>query len=107
PFIDCAIALARDGVRAEDVSGIECEAAEGTVHRLWEPLASKHGPPTPYAAKFSTPVCMAVGFIDRQAGCEQFTHDRIRDPRVLALASKIRYQINPADEYPKNFTGHL
>ena len=107
PFIDCATQLAESGVCTEDVGEIVCEVAEGTVHRLWEPLASKHRPPTPYAAKFSTPFCVAVGFIDRKAGFEQFTHDRIRDERVLRLASKIRYRINPADEYPKNFTGHL
>ncbi len=107
PFIDCAIALAREGIRAGDISGIECEAAEGTVHRLWEPLASKHRPPTPYAAKFSTPFCMAVGFLDGKAGFAQFTADRIQDPSVLALAAKIQYTINPNDEYPRNFTGHL
>ena len=28
-------------------------------------------------------------------------------PRCTALASKIRYRINPADEYPRNFSGHL
>ncbi len=107
PFIDCAIALAGDGVRAEDISRIECEAAEGTVHRLWEPLATKYRPPTPYAAKFSTPFCMAVGFLDGRAGFAQFTADRIQDPTVLGLATKIRYTINPHDEYPRNFTGHL
>jgi hypothetical protein len=26
---------------------------------------------------------------------------------VLALASKIQYVINPRDEYPRNFAGHL
>jgi 2-methylcitrate dehydratase PrpD len=107
PFIDCAIALAGNGVRAEDISRIECAAAEGTVPRLWEPLASKHRPPTPYAAKFSTPFCMAVGFLDGKAGFAQFTDDRIQDPAVLALAAKIRYTINPNDEYPRNFSGHL
>src|SRR5204862_7326462 len=29
------------------------------------------------------------------------------DPAVLARAAKIGYTINPNDEYPKNFTGHL
>src|SRR5207253_1965864 len=77
------------------------------VHRLWEPLAGKHRPPTRYAAKFSTPYCMAVGFLDRRAGFAQFTQARIEDPAVLALAAKIRYSINPNDEYPRNFTGHL
>ena len=107
PFIDCAIALAESGVQAADVREIVCEVAEGTVHRLWEPLASKQQPPTPYAAKFSTPFCMAVAFFDRRAGFAQFTADRIQDPAVLSLAAKVRYAINPADEYPRAFTGHL
>jgi 2-methylcitrate dehydratase PrpD len=107
PFVDCAIELAEEGVAAGDIETITCEVAEGTVHRLWEPLAVKHRPPTPYAAKFSTPYCMAVGFFDRRAGFAQFIESRVNDPAVLALASKIRYSINPDDEYPRNFTGHL
>jgi 2-methylcitrate dehydratase PrpD len=89
------------------VKDIECEAAAGTLPRLWEPLATKHRPPTPYAAKFSTPFCMAVGFFDRKAGLAQFTAERTRDRDVLSLASKIRYVIDPANEYPRKFTGHL
>jgi 2-methylcitrate dehydratase PrpD len=107
PFIDCAIKLAESGARAEDITDILCEVGEGTVHRLWEPLAVKHHPQTPYAAKFSTPFCMAVGFFDRRAGFAQFTEQRIRDAAVLGLAGKIHYVINPDDEYPRNFTGHL
>jgi len=107
PYIDCAIRLAERGVRAEDIETIVCDVGEGTVHRLWETLAVKHRPPTPYAAKFSTPFCMAVGFFDRRAGFGQFTEARIHDPAVLALAGKIRYRIDPENEYPKNFTGHL
>ena len=107
PFIDCAIRLAESGVAAEDVAEIVCEVAEGTVHRLWEPLAAKHRPATSYAAKFSTPFCMAVGFLERDAGPAQFSDDRIRSATVLQLAKKIRYQINPDDDYPRTFTGHL
>lgn len=107
PFIDCAIALAQQGVKAEQIRDIVCEVGEGTVHRLWEELAVKHRPPTPYAAKFSTPFCMAVGFFDGRAGFGQFTEARIHDAAVLALAAKISYRIDPANEYPKNFTGHL
>jgi 2-methylcitrate dehydratase PrpD len=107
PFIDCAIRLAEDGVRAEEITDILCEVAEGTVHRLWEPLAIKRRPPTPYAAKFSTPFCIAVGFFDRKAGIAQFSEARIQDPSVQALAARIRYVVNPKDEYPRNFAGHL
>lgn len=107
PFIDCAIKLAESGAQAEQIVDIVCPVGEGTVHRLWEPLAVKHAPQTPYAAKFSTPVCMALGFFDRKAGLAQFTEERIADPAVRALAAKIHYVVDPDDEYPDNFTGKL
>jgi 2-methylcitrate dehydratase PrpD len=107
PFIDCAIRLAESGVRADDITEMVCNVGEGTVHRLWEPLAEKRRPPTPYAAKFSTPYCIAIGFLDRDAGLGQFTEARINDRAVLDLAQKIRYTVDPEDEYPRRFTGHL
>jgi 2-methylcitrate dehydratase PrpD len=107
PYIDCAIALARRGVPAGQIESIVCDVGEGTVHRLWETLAVKQRPQTPYAAKFSTPFCMAVGFFDGRAGFRQFTEARIRDQEVLNLAGKISYRIDPENEYPGNFTGHL
>lgn len=107
PFVDCAIQLAAAGVRAEEITEIVCDVAEGTVHRLWEPLPAKHRPPTPYAAKFSTPYCMAVGFLEGDAGLGQFSEAHIRNAAVLDLAAKIRYRINPEDDYPRRFTGHL
>ena len=107
PYIDCAIKLAESGIRDDDIKSIVCKVGEGTVHRLWEPLAVNYRPPTPYAAKFSTPYCMAVGFFDRRAGFGQFTEARVRDETLLALAAKISYVIDPANKYPANFTGHL
>lgn len=107
PFIDCGVALRALGVEAGQIASIRCKVGEGTVHRLWEPLAVKHAPPTPYAAKFSTPYCVAVGFLDGRAGFGQFTEARTTDPEVLALAGRITYEVDPADEYPRNFTGHL
>ncbi|MBI3069180.1 MAG: MmgE/PrpD family protein [Betaproteobacteria bacterium] len=107
PYIDCMIRLAATGIGADDIVDIVCETGEGLVPRLWEPLADKHRPPSGYAAKFSMPYCMAVGFFDRAAGLEQFTDARARDPEVLALAAKIRYVIDPDNEYPRNYSGHV
>lgn len=107
PFLDCALMLAAAGVTAEDIVSIRCKVGEGTVHRLWEPLVSKHRPPNGYAGKFSTPYCMAVAFIDGAAGLGQFTDERSQDPAVQALAARISYEIDPLDEYPRNFSGHL
>ena len=107
PFVDCAIALARQGIRAEDIARLDCEVGEGTVHRLWEPLPLKQAPPNAYAAKFSTPYCVAVGFLDGGAGLGQFSEERVADPAVRELAAKVSYVINPHDEYPRNFSGHI
>ena len=107
PFVDCAIDLARQGIAADDIAEIVCEVGEGTVHRLWEPLDLKRKPPNAYAGKFSTPYCIAVGFLDGKAGLEQFTDERVMDPRTRALAAKVSYVINPDDPYPRNFTGHI
>jgi 2-methylcitrate dehydratase PrpD len=107
PYIDCMLRLRRDGVNPEDIESIVCEVGEGTVHRLWEPLAIKHAPPSPYGAKFSTPYCIAVAAVDGDAGLAQFTAERINDPRVLAVASKVTYVVDPNNGYPANYTGHV
>jgi 2-methylcitrate dehydratase PrpD len=107
PYIDCALRLSRKGFAAEDVADVLCETAEGYVHRLWEPLASKHRPPNDYAAKFSTPFNIAVAFVTGGAGFEAFTEKTVSDPRILGLASKVRYAVDPDNPYPKAYTGHI
>lgn len=107
PYIDCALRLAKKGFAAEDVAEVLCETAEGYVHRLWEPLASRHRPASDYAAKFSTPFNIAVAFVTGGAGLEAFTEVTVRDPRILALASKVRYVVDPDNPYPRAYTGHV
>lgn len=107
PYIDCAISLASEGVKADDIVSIVCEVGEGTVHRLWEPLSSKQQPPNGYAGKFSTPYCIAVGFLDGRAGLGQFTDERVKDAAVVALARKVSFVVDPGNPYPRAFTGHI
>jgi 2-methylcitrate dehydratase PrpD len=106
PYIDCARRLARR-VRADDIREIVCEVADGTVHRLWEPLAAKQRPPNGYAAKFSTPFLIATGFVRDGVGLDAFTEAAVHDPEVLALASRIRFVVDPDNPYPDAFTGHI
>ena len=107
PYVDCALRLAKRGIPAEDVAEIVCETAEGYVHRLWDPLESKHRPPNEYIAKFSAPFNIAVAYVTGGAGLAAFTEKTVRDERILALASKVRYVVNPDDPYPKAYTGHI
>lgn len=107
PYIDCARRLAARGISAENVTEIVCEVAEGTVHRLWEPLADKQRPRNGYAAKFATPYLLATGFVHGGVGLGAFTESAIRDARVLALAAKVKFVIDPDNPYPNNYTGHI
>jgi 2-methylcitrate dehydratase PrpD len=107
PYIDCARRLAARGLKAGEVVEMVCDVGEGTVHRLWEPLAAKQHPANGYGAKFSTPYCIAAGFVRGNVGLDDFTDEAARDPAVLALAAKVRYRIDPNNPYPNNFTGHI
>lgn len=107
PYIDCAIKLRNQGIRSEEIARISCAVGEGTVHRLWDPLPLKQKPPTAYAAKFSTPYCMAIAFLEGDAGLAQFTEEKVKDQTVLDLAARIDYWVDPENEYPKNYSGHL
>jgi 2-methylcitrate dehydratase PrpD len=107
PYIDCARRLAARGIKADDVVELVCEVGEGTVHRLWEPLAAKQRPANGYSGKFSTPYCIAAGFVRGNVGLGDFSDAAVHDAGVVALAGKVRYQIDPKNPYPKNFTGHI
>jgi 2-methylcitrate dehydratase PrpD len=107
PYIDCARRLAARGIRPEDIAEIVCEVAEGTVHRLWEPLADKQRPRNGYAAKFATPYLLAAGFVHGGVGLSAFTEAAISDARVLALAAKVKFVVDPDNPYPANYTGHI
>ena len=94
PYIDCARRLAARGIKAEEVEELVCEVGEGTVHRLWEPLAAKQRPPNGYAGKFSTPYCIARRLRARQCRARRL-HRRggeggaraSRSPRKCATGS--------------------
>jgi 2-methylcitrate dehydratase PrpD len=107
PYIDCARRLGARGILSDDVAEMVCDVGEGTVHRLWEPLAAKQAPNNGYAGKFSQPYCIAAGFIRGNVGLSDFSDAAVKEPAVVALAKKVRYRIDPDNPYPDNFTGHI
>jgi 2-methylcitrate dehydratase PrpD len=107
PYVDCALRLRAGGIAVDEIAHMVCEVGEGTVHRLWEPLSEKQAPPNGYAAKFATPYCIAATLIDRGLGLDAFTDAAVADPAVRALARKVSYEIDPANPYPRAYTGHI
>jgi 2-methylcitrate dehydratase PrpD len=108
PYMDCAARIrARLPGSPAGIRDIECRTAQGPIPRLWEPLADQRRPATPYGAKFSLPYCIALVLVEGAAGIDGFTEARIRDPRILAVADRVRYVIDPSLPYPHRFTGHV
>jgi 2-methylcitrate dehydratase PrpD len=107
PFVDCAMQLREKINDLSKIKSIKAKVGEGTVHRLWEPRKEKNNPSTPYSAKFSVPYCVAVTLSKGGAGLEEFNETNIADQNILKIANLIEYEIDPKDEYPKNYTGRL
>lgn len=108
PYMDCALKLRQKySFRPEQIDEITCRAAEGVVHRLWEPLKEKQRPSSSYGAKFSLPYSIAVMLVRGKAGLEEFSDKAIRDPEILAVAQKVRYELDPTIDYPRHFSGHV
>jgi 2-methylcitrate dehydratase PrpD len=106
--MDCALRLKQKySVNPERIVAVVCQTAQGPVHRLWEPLANKQHPTSSYGAKFSLPYSIAVMLVRGKAGLQEFTDEAIRDPVVLELAKKVRYELDETIDYPRHFSGHV
>ena len=108
PYMDCALKIKQKySPKPDEITEIVCRTAEGPVHRLWEPLADKQKPISYYGAKFSLPYSIAIMLVRGRAGRDEFTEEAIRDPAVLDLARKVRYELDPTIDYPRHFSGHV
>jgi 2-methylcitrate dehydratase PrpD len=106
--MDCALKIKQKySLAPEKIAEVVCRTAEGPVPRLWEPLSDKQKPLTSYGAKFSLPYSLAVMFIHGRAGLDEFSDAAIHDPKVLRLAAKVRYVLDPTIDYPRHFSGHV
>lgn len=108
PYMDCALRIRqKHSPPPENIAEVICRTAEGPVHRLWEPLSDKQKPVSSYGAKFSLPYSIAVVLVRGRAGLEEFSDAAIRDQKLLDLAAKVRYELDPTIDYPRHFEGHV
>jgi 2-methylcitrate dehydratase PrpD len=105
-YLDAVARLKRtEGLLAEQVEEVECLVPAGEVPIVCEPVAAKLRPRTPYDAKFSLAFCVAAALCGDRVGIGAFTGESIREPRVLALAARVRYTVDPLSPYPRTFPG--
>ena len=109
PYIDCARRLARAASSADDIVEMVCEVGEGTVHRLWEPLADKQTPAQRLRRPSSPrPIASPPRFLARQPRPRRL-HRRRRCRSGACARSPPRSATGsiPDNPYPDTYTGHI
>jgi 2-methylcitrate dehydratase PrpD len=84
------------------IEQITVRVGTGAVDIVLEPAGAKLVPRTPYEAKFSLPYSIAALLVHGRLGTDTYAADAIADPEVLALARRVRYEVN---EFESPFGG--
>ncbi len=102
---DCALDLYQQGVKPEEVVEILAKVNKFTVEHLCQPIEVKVRPQNVVNAQFSLPYAIAVGICKGRTSITEFTEEAIKDPQVLELAAKVKWEVDPEIEavYPKHY----
>src|SRR5579864_3570640 len=100
--IDALIGLAtQHDIHPEQVARVEVSVLEAGWPLVCEPRTRKYAPSNVVDAQFSMPYGAAVALIDRAAGLDQFSGERIPSPQIKSLMGKVSLEKNIYIE--KNF----
>ncbi|HUG78623.1 MAG TPA: MmgE/PrpD family protein [Burkholderiales bacterium] len=106
-FADAAIALRGAGLDPADVDGVTALVPEEIVPIVCEPAAAKRRPANHYDAQFSLPYIVAASLVRGKFGLAELDEAALADPQVLALAAKVRYEIDPGSGFPRHYSGEV
>lgn len=107
-FADAAITLAeRENLRPSDIDSVHCLIADGVVQTVCEPADKKKRPRSDYDAKFSLPFVVAASLARRRFGLAELDDAALTDPTILALASRVTYEADPASGFPRYYSGEV
>jgi 2-methylcitrate dehydratase PrpD len=98
----------RLALSAEEIAGIS--SITGLVPSWYlqlvcDPMAAKRTPRSVYEARFSLPYSIGVAVVDGKLDLSSYDVERLADPRVLAVAAKVDYEVLEYSEFPEAFPG--
>jgi 2-methylcitrate dehydratase PrpD len=113
--IDAALAVVRargGAIDPQEVRRIELGVASAPLHTIGEPREEKIRPRSGYHAQFSGPFTVATALLGGGGlgvYFDDFTDERARDERVLALARKVETYVDPECDriFPREFPAVL
>ena len=97
--------VAAGGLSPDDVEEIVVTVPAAGVDLVLEPVPTKVAPRTTYEAKFSLQYSAAAMLVHGRCGVSTYAEDAIRNPRVLELARRVRYEVRDYPTYPAAFPG--
>ena len=106
-FIDCVLALAKQGATAGNVERLHCVVPQTELPLICEPVAEKQWPASPYAAKFSLPYLLAAALVDGRIDHRTFLEGNLERNDLRAVAMRVSHRVAlPAETgFPRYFPG--
>jgi 2-methylcitrate dehydratase PrpD len=106
-FIEGALSIAREGAfDANRVQRIDVKVSPFFAI-LCEPPEQKRRPKTAIDAKFSIPFTVALALAQGDVGLNDFSQERLSDPKLHALADKVHHTVEPAWTFDQSTRGAL
>lgn len=93
------------GLDPDEIDEVVVTVPAAGVSLVLEPAEQKIAPRSEYEGKFSLQYSTAAMIVHGRVGVATYSDDAIADPRVLALARKVRYETKEYDTYPAAFPG--
>jgi 2-methylcitrate dehydratase PrpD len=106
-FADAALALRARLPSLEHIESIRALVPAEVVKTVCEPQANKKRPANDYDAKFSVPYVIAASLVAGKFGLAELEESALSDPRILALADKVAYEVDPRSGFPQHYSGEV
>lgn len=87
-------------VQADAIDKIVCYVGAGIPDIVCEPASAKIRPETDYDARFSLQYLLAVAAYEGTVSLHSLTDSVRRDPKILSLAQRVEYGVDPASPHP-------
>ena len=105
---DSALALRREhDLKPQDIGDVRALLHPETFHYVAEPAEMRRRPVSDYMAKFSVQFVVAACLARGKFGFAELEADALNDPEILALAQRVRHDVDPESQFPKYFSGGL
>jgi 2-methylcitrate dehydratase PrpD len=106
PYLDALLRLRQEhAIQPAAVEAIECPVASFIVPIVCEPLSEKLAPATDSHGRVSLQYTLAEALYLGQLGRHAYQPDSLNNPEILALASRVRYVLDPDFPGPGRFKG--